>query len=248
MFGIDDAIIGGLVSGGLGLLGSSMSNDANRDIANQTNQFSAEQYAKRYQTTVKDMQAAGLSPMLAYSQGAGSAPSGQVGHAQQNVMSSALEGYQKATERQMMNAQLELIREQATKANQEMLESAARTKGIDLDNTVKQLYSVDKSRQELYNLGSTADEIASRISLNNAQAAQATKNIDVMIQNIQTGHASEAQLRAQIDQLKAYTLNLGLDAKEKQAMAKMWETVGSGGAAAKTFVPFLQMLKSILGK
>jgi len=242
------AIMGGLVSGGLGLLGSAMSNQANRDIANEANQFSAQQYATRYQTTVKDMQAAGLSPMLAYSQGAGSAPSGQVGAPQQNIMSSALEGYHKSTERDMMNAQLDLIREQSTKANQEMLESLARTKGIDLDNTVKQLYAVDRARQELSNLGISADEMASRINLNNAQAAQATKNIDVLIQNIKSGQASEAQLRAQIDQLKAYTLNLSLDAKEKQAMAKMWDTVGSGGAAAKTFVPFLMMLKSILGK
>jgi len=241
-------VMEGLVSGGLGLLGSVFSNQSNKDIANQANQFSAQQYATRYQTTVKDMQAAGLSPMLAYSQGAGSAPSGQVGHAQQNVMSSALEGYHKATERSMMKAQMDLLENQAVKANQEMLESQARTKGIDLDNTVKQLYSIDRARQEVANLGGTADEIASRITLNNAQAAQATKNIDVMIQNIQTGNASEAQLRAQIEQLKAYTLNLNLDSSEKQAMAKMWDTLGSGGAAAKTFVPFLQMLKSILGK
>jgi hypothetical protein len=241
-------VMEGLVSGGLGLLGSVFSNESNKDIANQTNQFSAQQYATRYQTTVKDMQAAGLSPMLAYSQGAGNAPSGQVGHAQQNVMSSALEGYHKATERQMMNAQLELMREQSVKANQEMLESQARTKGIDLDNTNKMLYGVERARQELYNLMGTGDEQISRIELNKAQAAQATKNLDVMIQNIETGKASESQLRAQIEQLKAYTLNLNLDSSEKQAMAKMWDTLGSGGAAAKTFVPFLQMLKSILGK
>lgn len=37
--------------------------------------FSAQQFATRYQTTVKDLQAAGLSPMLAYGQGPGSAPS-----------------------------------------------------------------------------------------------------------------------------------------------------------------------------
>jgi hypothetical protein len=147
-----------------------------------------------------------------------------------------------------MAAQIELMKEQSVKANQEMLESAARTKGIDLDNTNKMLYGVERARQELYNLMGTGDEQISRIELNRAQAAQATKNIDVMIQNIKTGNASEAQLRAQIDQLKAYTLNLNLDSSEKQAMAKMWDTLGSGGAAAKTFVPFLQMLKSILGK
>jgi hypothetical protein len=41
------------------------------------NAFSAQQYANRYQTTVKDLQAAGLNPMLAYTQGAGSAPTAQ---------------------------------------------------------------------------------------------------------------------------------------------------------------------------
>ena len=242
------AVMGGLVSGGLGLLGQSMANDANRDIANASNQFSAEQYAKRYQTTVKDMQAAGLSPMLAYSQGAGSAPSGQVGAPQQNVMSSALEGYHKSSERQMMEAQLDLIKEQSTKVNQEMLESIARTKGIDLDNTNKMLFGVDRARQELYNLGGTGDEIASRINLNKSQTDQARKNIDVMIQNIESGKASEDQMRESIKQIRAYTDNLKLDASEKQAMAKMWDTLGSGGAAAKTFVPFLLMLKSILRK
>lgn len=40
------------------------------------NDFSAQQFASRYQTTVADMKAAGLNPMLAYQQGGGNAPSG----------------------------------------------------------------------------------------------------------------------------------------------------------------------------
>ena len=237
-----------LIAAGASLVGGHMRNEANRDLANEANAFSAHQFANRYQTTVKDMQAAGLNPMLAYSQGASGSPTGQVGAPQENVIGSAFEAYHKASERELLKAQIDLIENQSTKANQEMLESAARTKSIDLDNTTKMLYGVEKARQELYNLGGTADEISSRINLNKAQADQATKNIDVMIQNIQTGKASESQMKESINQIRAYTDNLKLDASEKQAMAKMWDTLGSGGAAAKTFVPFLQLLKSILGK
>jgi len=51
-----------------------MGNNAAMDRQEQAQEFSAQQFASRYQTTVKDMQAAGLNPMLAYSQGGGTAP------------------------------------------------------------------------------------------------------------------------------------------------------------------------------
>lgn len=52
---------------------------ANRSAENRMHQqmdFSAQQYATRYQTQVKDLMAAGLNPMLAYMQSPGSAPQG----------------------------------------------------------------------------------------------------------------------------------------------------------------------------
>lgn len=64
------AMIGG------SLLGNVLTNDAARSRAHDAQDFSAEQYATRWQTTIKDMQAAGLNPMLAYTQGVGSSPSG----------------------------------------------------------------------------------------------------------------------------------------------------------------------------
>lgn len=68
--------ISGLLSGGASLLGGMNTNSANQAIAQAQEQFQAQQYGTRYQTTVKDMEAAGLNPMLAYSQGPGSSPSG----------------------------------------------------------------------------------------------------------------------------------------------------------------------------
>lgn len=85
MFGIDDAIMAvapSLIGGVMDIFGANQTNQTSRDLASQANAFSAQQYATRYQTTVKDLEAAGLNPMLAYGQGAGSPPSA-VGIAQQ---------------------------------------------------------------------------------------------------------------------------------------------------------------------
>lgn len=116
MFGIDDAIIGSVVGdvasaaigGGLSFLGQSSANEANiantkaineanLQIARENNAFNAseaalnrdfqaQQRATAYQTAVKDMMAAGLNPMLAYSQGGASNVSGAQGIAQQVSM------------------------------------------------------------------------------------------------------------------------------------------------------------------
>ena len=65
------AALGAKIGGGID------ANNARQDAAEAANQFSANQYATRYQTQVKDLQAAGLNPMLAYMQAPGSAPVGQ---------------------------------------------------------------------------------------------------------------------------------------------------------------------------
>jgi hypothetical protein len=79
MFGIDDAIIasvaGATIGGVFDVFGQNSANAANRQMMNEANQFNAQQFATRYQTTVKDLEAAGLNPMLAYGQGGGSPPS-----------------------------------------------------------------------------------------------------------------------------------------------------------------------------
>lgn len=76
-----------LIPAALSFVGTNITNEQNEDLFNAGNQFSASQAAENrsfqermsntaYQRTLKDMIAAGLNPMLAYSQGGASTPSG----------------------------------------------------------------------------------------------------------------------------------------------------------------------------
>lgn len=80
---IGGAVIGGIAS----LFGQKAANDANLKIARETNKFNAREaqtnrdFQERlsgtaYQRSMEDMRKAGLNPMLAYSQGGASTPSG----------------------------------------------------------------------------------------------------------------------------------------------------------------------------
>jgi len=117
MFGIDDAIIAAaapsIIGGAMNIFGGEQRNQANRNAADSANAFSAQQFATRYQTTVKDLEAAGLNPMLAYGQGGGSPPSA-AGIAQQtnkyeqagDIASKAVGAANTAMQTQLTDAQV----------------------------------------------------------------------------------------------------------------------------------------------
>lgn len=105
-----------LISGGLSYLGQSSANAWNAAQSAEARKWQEMMRATQYQTAVKDMQAAGLNPMLAYSQGGAGNLSGAVSAPAQNALgqavSSALQARQLSGQLKQMDAQNDNLAEE----------------------------------------------------------------------------------------------------------------------------------------
>jgi len=133
--GMFDGIGTALTSGLLSVFGGERRNTAQAEQAQQANAFSAQQFASRYQTTVKDMEAAGLNPMLAYSQGGGSPPSGQQAQ-MQDTITPGVESFNRtrstAAQNAVQNAQVKNI--EADTENKQAQANLTKTQDFVLQN------------------------------------------------------------------------------------------------------------------
>jgi len=181
MFGIDDALMAKLAPAGIGFVSGMLTNKMATDRADASNEWSAAQYASRYQTTVNDLKSAGLNPMLAYSQGGGSPPSAQQVQFQNPVSSAADAMRSSAVYEQSMSS--------AAQAD-------AQLKQIDA--------TVDKIKEETKNIPIEGQRLKYAIQLLAEQAALAA-------QQGQTQSDQQKVLIATVKKLKSETTLLDLD-------------------------------------
>jgi HD-GYP domain-containing protein (c-di-GMP phosphodiesterase class II) len=133
-------MIDGIISGAASLIGGAQANQKSWDIAQSTNEANAQEAQKnrdfqesqrktQYQTAVTDLMAAGLNPMLAYSQGGAGTTSGAQATMQQatvkDVLSPAAHAYQTGS---ATAADVALKQEQATATTAQA--EVARTQAI----------------------------------------------------------------------------------------------------------------------
>jgi hypothetical protein len=196
---MDPATIGALISAGASLIGGERRNKAQAEQAAAANAFSASQFATRYQTTVKDMEAAGLNPMLAYSQGGGSPPSGQQAQ-MQDTFTPAVESFNRTRSTASQNA---LQNSQVRNVDADTRNKEATTANIEADTEVKLAQAPQvradtllKGAQE--NLaGASADQARTNIAYLETQS----KKIVEEIKNIPI----------EGERLKALVKNLGVE-------------------------------------
>jgi hypothetical protein len=196
MFG--EINLGGAVGSVLGFIGQQQTNQKQWDMAQAANQASAEQAAKQmdfqermretqYQTAIKDMQKAGLNPMLAYQQGGAGTPSGAMGQVSTakvgNSIGSALQGYQSMA---MNNADIDL--------------KDATTKGTTA-STIKTEADTIKTAAEI-------GYILENTKLNQEQQRNLQEMLLKLQQEIKSLRASEGLSNAQTGKTQAETLNI----------------------------------------
>jgi len=216
--------------------------------------FSAQQFATRYQTTVKDMQAAGLNPMLAYSQGGGNAPTSSAASAAGYPDVGAVMNQARMNSAQIANidADTENKKAQAALIEAQVAQTRASAGSLEAQTNVSN-ETVAKIRQEVVNLTSDNDRIKATIDLLVHQAQNAFKH---GLNLTEVGN----QLRATVSKLQAETkmlgsrdqLNMALEAVEHER-AKLLkldveaaEGFGNIGREAGQLKPIFDILRSIL--
>jgi hypothetical protein len=162
-----DMGIGSVVGGVLNFLGQKDTNTKNVELGREQMAFQERLSGSSYQRAVNDMELAGLNPMLAYSQGGASTPSGAMPQVQ-NEIGAGVSGAQQAIgviqgmqQVDQSKAQTEQLEAQAAKIRSETLEKDLNTAKMLADtrnvraNTGLTEESTANERQR--NLGIVAD-------------------------------------------------------------------------------------------
>jgi hypothetical protein len=192
-------------------------NQQNIDLANQQMNFQQQNSNTSYQRAVADMQAAGLNPMLAYSQGGASTPTGSLANVQstqQHTIPAAVQGAQTMLQTQQTAADVLLKREQAGAAgSQEDLNRA--------NMNLSLIEGANKSAQ-LPGHEQYVNQVKSQIKLNNAITANNSANT-----------ARTIAMQPEANAIgKTYTDMPNMKSVEKVAGAVRDVGVGAGSAAS----------------
>ncbi|UOF82701.1 pilot protein [Microviridae sp.] len=257
-FGLDDAL-----SFGASLFTGAANNRAASQRQDDAQSFSAQQYATRYQTTVKDMESAGLNPMLAYGQGAGNSPTSSAASSSGYGDGGATLNQSRLASAQVANIAADTANKQAQadniQADTQLKRSSA---SLNVANTTKSGADADLSRASISNLEFSSKQSAANTEYLNQQASR----VAAEIKNIpKEGNRLDALVRtlgAEYENILARTHNVQTATEQLKwlAVKTMHESdlagldvqaaqgLGNIGREAGQLKPVVDVIRSLLRK
>lgn len=206
------AAIPGVLSGVASFFGARGANKANRQEAQKNRDFQERMRNTEWQAGVADMQAAGINPAVAYSRGGASAPSG-------NVAAPAIDSVGAGVSSAMAaNAQ--------RKGIELMTQQVEGQKAANIKAFAEGAVATREAHMQAQKYGYYFDLATGRPKPALQQLLDAEFNSS---QANSARSVSDAQLAA-------------FSVPERQAIAKLFETVGSGGKGMQIMLPLLMTL------
>lgn len=229
-------MLGSIISAGASLLGGILGHKGQKD-ANETNmqlgreqmQFQERMSNTSYQRGVKDMQEAGLNPMLAYSQGGASAPMGSLPQVQ-NAAGAGVASAKGASDSVLALQQLESNKAQIeqTKAMTSKIQSETMERNL---NTAKLIADTE---HVVENVDLRAAQAASERAKWRGHVADSGTKMELYDQGLrQKGFAADVARR------KAESALAQLEIPKSKAEASFYEDLGKAN-------PYLKQLLMLL--
>lgn len=234
---------GNLIGGHSAKKAQSQANQTNVKLQQDQRNWEERMSNTSWQRGTADMLAAGLNPMLAYSQGGAATPSVSAATvAPEDAMGKAIGS---AADKAM-----------AAQANRLSIERMRTENDILYQKRLQEEFATDKLKQER-----TADNDTVQLGIDTQRAGRDKAVSDARIRDLEEQilretkdyQVASAKERAnlanrEVGIAEARKLLLDLDVPEKEAIAKWFNTVGAASPAAKAAMSISQWLKFILGR
>lgn len=222
---IGGAVFGGPVGAGIGagvggLIDQDASNQYNSAEAAKANAFSAQMSNTSYQRTMADMKAAGLNPMLAFSQGGSSVPVGQ------RASFTPVGDYNASTAANYSQAESSASQAATASRSQEVQAKVAEAQ-------------VNKIKEEIPLINRQASNTAQQAHVLTATVGMLEKQAQLMHAQKLSQSEIQEQLRATVKKLVAETQLINYDVQAAQSL-------GNVGREAGQFKPLLEMIIGII--